>query len=145
MHGGRAGGVKMQALARKEGEREGRGDWKINGVCDWQPMILGIRKNWISVKEAAGHDPRGARDTLILNIQGAFSLHLHPWNTRLGHKILSLLWRLTTSRVSNSNQLGRLKAAGLCSSFTGRSWQHVDRTWDGTCLSVLRPVRDVLS
>lgn len=22
---------------------EGMGDWKINGVCDWQPMILGIR------------------------------------------------------------------------------------------------------
>lgn len=57
---------------KKERQGKGRRDWKINGVCDWQPMILGIRLNWITERESAGHDPRIAWDTLIVNIQERF-------------------------------------------------------------------------
>lgn len=56
----------------EKGEKEGKGDWKINGVCDWQPMILGIRLNWIKVRESAGQNPGTAWNALIVNIQEHF-------------------------------------------------------------------------
>lgn len=96
--------VKMPALTW------GKGDWKINGVCDWQPMILGIRLNWIRPGESVGHNPRIHWDTLTVNTQKQFLPSLS-----LGYKAwlqnTSSPWSPTAWRVSNPNQLKHFKPA----------------------------------
>lgn len=88
----------------------GKGDWKINGLCDWQPMIRGIRLNWIRPGESAGHNPRIHWDTLTVNIQKQFLPSLS-----LGYKAwlqnTSSPWSPAAWRVSNPNQLKHFKPA----------------------------------
>lgn len=101
MQDGRACSVKMLALTKKKGKKEWRGDWKINGVCDWQPMILGIRLNWIRERESAGHDPQSAWDRLILNIQEYF-----PPSPSAGYKA----WSQNTTSSLETHSLKSFKS-----------------------------------
>lgn len=91
----------MLALTQKKGEKKWRGDWKINGVCDWQPMILGIRLNWIRERESAGHDPWSAWDMLILNIQ-----EHSPPTPSVGYKA----WSQTTISSLETHSLKSFKS-----------------------------------
>lgn len=77
---------KMPALIWRQKKREGKEDWKINGVCDWQPMILGISENWIRQRESVGHSAKIHWYTLI-DIQRHYPPS-HSLATRLGHKTL---------------------------------------------------------
>lgn len=128
MQDGRARSVKMPALTHKK-RREGREDWKINGVCDWQPMILGIRLNWIREKESAGHNPCGARDTLILNIQEHF-----PSSPSQSYKAWSqnTLSPLETDSLKGfkskpAQAFGRQPASSRIWKKLATCWQHVKR------------------
>lgn len=115
----------------KKGNQEGRGDWKINGVCDWQLVILGISLNWITRRESASHNPWSAWDTLILNIQEhSPSVGYKAWSQNTVSPTENTAWR-----ASNPNQLKHLKAASLFVPASKSWWlprirrQVVDRRW----------------
>lgn len=93
--------LKCQPSHGKRKKKEGKGDWKINGVCDWQPMILGIRLNWIRQRESVGHNPRIHWDTLIVNIQKHFLPSLS-----LGYKA----WSQNTSSPLEPHSLKGIKS-----------------------------------
>lgn len=41
-------------------------DWKVNGVCDWQPLIVGIRLNWIKQSHSPHRCSYGISACLLL-------------------------------------------------------------------------------
>lgn len=126
----------------EKGDEEGRGDWKINGVCDWQPMILGIRLNWIRERESAGHNPPDCLGYVNSEYPRAFFFISITGLQGFVTKYFIPSGGSQPKRVSNPNQLRHLNVASWFvptprSLYLPRiNWQLIDRMWNGKFLSL---------